>query len=93
MHATTNILDRRDRGMTPMRRHLRWDELPRGSRVSLVVSAAAEIIMTTMAAVDLYRRPAEAVRGSKALWWPVIFIQPVGPPAYLLFGRRTDRSG
>jgi hypothetical protein len=41
-----------------------------------------------VAGVDLYRQPRENVRGPKALWWPIIFVQPVGPVAYLKFGRR-----
>jgi len=67
----------------------RWSELGRGQRVGLVASGIGELVMTTRAAVDLYRRPAELVRGRKLLWWPALFIQPVGPVACLTFGRRS----
>jgi hypothetical protein len=26
--------------------------------------------------------------GREAGWWPVLLVQPFGPPAYLLWGRR-----
>ncbi len=44
--------------------------------------------MTAVALRDLARRPAEGVRGPKALWAVACFVQPVGPVAYLAVGRR-----
>jgi len=38
--------------------------------------------------VDLVRRPRAQVRGPKALWMMGLFVQPVGPVAYLALGRR-----
>ena len=32
--------------------------------------------------------PAELVRGPKALWGPAMSVQPVGPIAYLVWGRK-----
>ena len=52
------------------------------------VASAIEIVLLAFALVDLRRRPAGRVRGSKRLWASVCFVQPVGPIAYLLFGRR-----
>ena len=52
------------------------------------VASAIEIALLAFALIDLRRRPAGRVRGSKRLWAPVLFVQPVGPIAYLLFGRR-----
>ncbi|ANI42905.1 membrane protein [Mycolicibacterium vaccae 95051] len=40
--------------------------------------------------VDLARRPASTVRGSKALWRTLSVVQPVGPLAYFAFGRRPS---
>ena len=53
-----------------------------------MAGAAVEIVLTTTALVDLARRPADQVRGSKALWALGCFVQPVGPVAYLALGRR-----
>ncbi|YCK39649.1 PLDc N-terminal domain-containing protein [Actinomadura sp. ATCC 39365] len=66
---------------------MRWDEMSNRRRSSLLVLASAEFAVTAAAAVDLWCRPQADVRGRKALWWLGIFVQPVGPLAYLLWGR------
>jgi len=40
------------------------------------------------ALVDIYRRPAEEIRGRKPLWVAVAFVNYIGPISYFLFGRR-----
>ncbi|MER7367548.1 PLDc N-terminal domain-containing protein [Nonomuraea wenchangensis] len=67
---------------------MRWDEMSGKQRGAVIALASVEIAFTAAAAVDLSRRPAADVRGRKGLWWPAIFVQPVGPVAYLLWGRR-----
>jgi hypothetical protein len=57
-------------------------------RIGTVLLGAVEVVATTSAVVDLARRPREEVRGPKALWWPALVVQPFGPFAYLLAGRR-----
>ena len=66
----------------------RWSDLTSTQRKAIVVSAAVETVLTTVALVDLARRPAAQVRGPKALWALGCFVQPVGPVAYLVLGRR-----
>jgi len=66
----------------------RWDELTDRQQKSIIVLAGVELIITTVALIDLARRPAEQVRGPKALWALGCFIQPIGPIAYLAAGRR-----
>jgi hypothetical protein len=66
----------------------RWSELSSGQRAGIVAGAAVELVLTTVALVDLARRPADQVRGPKGLWALGCFVQPVGPVAYLAFGRR-----
>jgi Phospholipase_D-nuclease N-terminal len=72
-------------------RRVRWSELSGRTRTAVVVLGTIETVLTAVAAVDLYRRPRDGVRGPKALWWPAIFVQPIGPVAYLATGRRPDR--
>jgi hypothetical protein len=45
-------------------------------------------VTTTVAMVDLARRPRSRVRGPKLAWVAAAVVQPFGPVAYLLFGRR-----
>ena len=44
------------------------------------------------ALVDLVRRPAEQVRGRKAIWAVGLLVQPFGPIAYLGWGARRPAS-
>jgi hypothetical protein len=66
----------------------RWADLSPAQRAAVVTASTVELALTTWALVDLARRPGEAVRGPKPLWALACFVQPVGPPAYLLWGRR-----
>jgi hypothetical protein len=65
-----------------------WSELSTPSRVAIVVGATVELVLTTVALVDLARRPSDQVRGPKLAWAAGCAVQPVGPIAYLLLGRR-----
>jgi hypothetical protein len=65
-----------------------WAELTPQQRTWVVVGAAVEAVLTTIAARDLATRDASQVRGPKPLWALVLTIQPVGPVAYLVVGRR-----
>jgi hypothetical protein len=66
----------------------RWRDLSSGQRKSILGLGAVEAALTAWALTDLRRRPADQVRGPKAAWAAACFVQPVGPPAYLLLGRR-----
>jgi hypothetical protein len=72
-----------------MERNQRWSDLTPRRRAAIVAAGTIEVVLTTVAIVDLSRRPRAQVRGSKLLWLVGCFIQPIGPVAYLRFGRRT----
>ena len=67
----------------------RWSDLSEGQRAIIVIGSVAEAILTTVALADLARRPRAQVRGPKILWALSCMIQPVGPIAYLVVGRRS----
>jgi hypothetical protein len=71
-----------------MTRKRTWGDLSPMQRRAVVVGAVAELAMTTWALRDLRGRPAEAVRGPKALWAASFAVQPFGPLAYVAIGRR-----
>ena len=73
----------------PETARLRWDDLPRWQQTAIVALGAAEIVLTSVALVDLVRRPRRQVRGPKTLWAAGFAVQPFGPIAYLTLGRRT----
>jgi len=66
----------------------KWERLPRWQQTGIVALAAVEVVLTTQAAVDLFRRPRGQVRGPKTLWFLGFTVQPFGPIAYLALGRR-----
>jgi hypothetical protein len=86
MSVVADIARFRESLATSKRR--RWRDLSPRERAVVLTLGSIELALTATAAVDLYTRPSESVNGPKALWWPAIFVRPVGPVAYLLFGRR-----
>jgi hypothetical protein len=60
--------------------------------VATVVGGVVELVITAIALRDLIRRPRQEVRGPKPLWAASFIVQPFGPIAYGLFGRRTPRG-
>lgn len=66
----------------------KWGALPPEQRVGIVAMGAFQLTLIATALTDLWRRPASQIRGSKKMWTPVVFINFIGPLAYLLFGRR-----
>jgi hypothetical protein len=71
----------------------KWAELSPRSRRFIVLGGAFEGTLKLAALIDLARRPASEVRGSKARWaLAVTLINSVGalPIAYFAWGRRRQ---
>jgi hypothetical protein len=66
----------------------RWEDLTPRQRAVIITGGAVELAITTLALVDLARRPKRLVRGRKRFWLTGFVVQPFGPIAYLAFGRR-----
>lgn len=65
-----------------------WSDMTPTQKKVVVVAGLVEVALTTWCLRDLKQRPAELVRGPKFLWAPAMSVQPVGPIAYLVWGRR-----
>lgn len=65
-----------------------WNDLSPTAQKAVLAAGAAELALTTFAQIDLGRRPKHQVRGPKLLWRLLTMVQPVGPIAYLVLGRR-----
>ena len=65
-----------------------WSDLSPRARRAVVVLGAVEAALTVAAQVDLARRPAALVSGSKARCRLLIMVNLVGPIAYFVLGRR-----
>ena len=76
-------------------RNKHWSDLTPKQKAPLVLRGVVQMALLAAALADIYRRPAEEIRGSKRLWSLVAFanFMGIGPIAYFAFGRkRRDRN-
>ena len=75
-----------------MARKKRWDEFSPRTRKLITAAATFEGVLKIAALIDLARRPADEVRGSKAKWaTAIVVVNSAGalPVYYFARGRRT----
>ena len=68
-----------------------WSDLSKRTPRLIIVGAAVETSLKAAALVDMKRRPASQVRGSKWIWAPAVTVINsfgLAPLAYFVFGRR-----
>ncbi|QIK75850.1 PLDc N-terminal domain-containing protein [Nocardioides piscis] len=65
-----------------------WADMTPTQKKLVVVAGVLEVAATAWCANDLRHRPASLVRGPKALWGPALSVQPFGPIAYVVWGRK-----
>jgi hypothetical protein len=71
----------------------KWSDLSPGAKRFLIIGGTFEGVLKIAALVDLRRRPADQVRGSKRRWAAaIVLINSVGavPIAYFLRGRTRE---
>lgn len=78
-----------NRSKKTARRKKSWKELPPMARFGTVAAATVQLALLIAAQRDISRRPAEQIRGSKALWRAVTLINFIGPGSYFAFGRKN----
>jgi hypothetical protein len=74
----------------------RWSELSDRNRRLLIAAAIAEAGLKTAVLIDLRRRPASQIRGSKWMWVAIAVVvnsAGVGSLSYFAFGRRRHTDG
>ena len=74
----------------------RWSDLSEGSRRLIIAAAIGEAVLKTAVLVDIRRRPASQIRGSKRMWiLAAVLVNSagVGPLSYFAFGRRRHAEG
>ena len=69
-----------------------WADLSPTQKKVIVVTGMIEAAATTWCLRDLASRPSSQVRGPKLLWGPAMSVQPFGPIAYVLWGRRPSAA-
>ena len=74
----------------------RWGDLSERSRKVIIATAIGEAILKTAVLIDIRRRPASQIRGSKRMWIVAAVLvnsAGVGPLSYFAFGRRPHAEG
>ena len=74
----------------------RWGDLSERSRRLIIATAIGEAILKTAVLIDIRRRPASQIRGSKRMWIIAAVLvnsAGVGPLSYFAFGRRRHAEG
>jgi hypothetical protein len=70
----------------------KWSELDPAQRRRIKVMGGVQAAVEAVTLFDLWRRPAEKIRGSKKAWALAAFVQPIGPAAYWLRGRKRGAA-
>lgn len=65
-----------------------WADLSQTQRRLVVAVGAVQLGLLTAAQLDIARRPASEIRGSKIRWRLITLINFAGPIAYFLRGRK-----
>jgi hypothetical protein len=65
----------------------KFQDLPVAARAAIVVAGVVEVGLLAAAQIDIARRPADRIRGSKRFWRLISLINVVGPIAYFRRGR------
>jgi hypothetical protein len=74
----------------------RWSDLSDRSRMLLIAATIAEPILKAAVIIDIRRRPAGQIRGSKRMWIAAAVLvnsAGIGPISYFAFGRRRHAAG
>jgi hypothetical protein len=74
----------------------RWGDLSERNRKVIIAAAIGEAILKTAVLIDIRRRPASQIRGSKRMWIVAAVLvnsAGVGPLSYFAFGRRRHGEG
>jgi len=77
-------------GMIIMPPNKKWGDLTARQKAPFVLRGIIQMALLVAALADIYRRPAEEIKGSKWLWSAVAFVNfmGIGPIAYFAFGRK-----
>lgn len=78
--------------ITPVASKKQWNDLSPQKQLTISVAGLLQVALLVAALIDIRRRPAEQIKGSKKLWTLVAFINFAGPIAYFVLGRRRGEG-
>jgi hypothetical protein len=73
-------------------RRTAWSELTRHQRAAVITRGVVQFGLLAAALRDLRKRPADGIRGPKAVWVAISGVNylGLGPLVYFMFGRRRS---
>ena len=63
-----------------------WKDLSPTAKLGTITAAMVQLSLLVAAQTDITRRPADQIRGSKAMWRVATLVNFVGPGTYFTFG-------
>ena len=69
-------------------RQKQWKDLTDAQKRGIVSLGVLQLALLAAALIDIRRRPADAINGSKRLWTAIVFINGIGPIVYFVLGRK-----
>jgi hypothetical protein len=87
-HPKTGVDAMTDQAITKKQ----WSDLSPQKQLTISVVGLLQVALLTAALIDIRRRPAQQIKGSKKLWTLVAFINFVGPITYFVFGRKRGEG-
>ena len=75
-----------------MKEKKRWSDMAVWQKAGTLLLGIIQVSLLGAALLDIRRRPAEQIRGSKALWTVLAFVNYVGPIGYFLVGRKPSSA-
>lgn len=71
-----------------MTQQKKWSDFTSRQQSAIQLGAFLQITLLVAALWDMWRRPADEIRGDRRLWTVISLLNFVGPIAYFLFGRK-----
>lgn len=65
-----------------------WGELSKQQKRGIGLAGIVQFSLLLFVLQDWFRRPEDELRGRKKLWFPVLFVNFIGPISYLAVGRK-----
>jgi len=70
----------------------KWSDRSKRSRSLIVGTGVVEVVLLVATLIDIKRRPAGQIKGSKRMWTALAFVNIAGPIAYFSCARRKRRG-
>ncbi len=71
-----------------MTRQKKWSDFTTGQQSAIRLGVVLQITLLVAALWDMWRRPADEIRGDRRLWALISRVNFAGPIAYFLVGRK-----